>query len=66
MSLGLDENDSTKSTLDVYKEYFEKPFLEDCERYYSAESKKFISENSVMDYMKKVCNFKKPTILRKW
>ncbi|KAJ3065411.1 hypothetical protein HDU98_011214, partial [Podochytrium sp. JEL0797] len=53
VALGLDENDSTKATLDVYKEYFEKPFIAATETYYKSESETFLSENSVTDYMKK-------------
>ncbi|KAF2109832.1 Cullin [Lophiotrema nucula] len=53
VSLGLDESDSSKSTLDVYKEYFEKPFLKDTAEYYDNESKQFLAENSVVEYMKK-------------
>jgi cullin 1 len=53
VSLGLDESDSTKSTLDTYKEYFEKPFLKATAEYYDNESKQFLAENSVVEYMKK-------------
>jgi cullin 1 len=53
VSLGLDEQDSSKSTLDVYKEFFEKPFLESTAQYYDNESKQFLAENSVVEYMKK-------------
>lgn len=53
VSLGLDHNDATKSSLDVYKDYFEKDFLDATEVYYRTESEKFISENSIPDYMKK-------------
>lgn len=53
VSLGLDEQDSSKSTLDVYKEFFEKPFLDATEIYYDNESKQFLAENSVVEYMKK-------------
>ncbi|KAI9798511.1 MAG: hypothetical protein M1833_004778 [Piccolia ochrophora] len=53
VSLGLDESDSTKSTLDVYRYYFEKPFLESTTQYYQNESKQFVAENSVVEYMKK-------------
>jgi cullin 1 len=53
VSLGLDHNDSSKSNLDVYRNYFEQPFLEATEVYYKTESEKFISENSIPDYMKK-------------
>ncbi|ORY98895.1 Cullin [Syncephalastrum racemosum] len=53
VSLGLDTTDSTKSNLDVYKQYFEEPFIQATEVYYTTESEKFISENSVPDYMKK-------------
>lgn len=54
VSLGLDENESTKSTLDVYRKYFEQPFLESTQAYYQLESKQFVAENSVVEYMKKV------------
>ncbi|KAI9824379.1 MAG: hypothetical protein M1832_001914 [Thelocarpon impressellum] len=53
VSLGLDETDSTKSTLDVYRFNFEKPFLEATTKYYQNESKQFVAENSVVEYMKK-------------
>lgn len=55
MSLGLDESDNNKSTLDVYKEYFEKPFLEETGKYYARESQTFLADNTVVEYMKKVC-----------
>lgn len=53
VALGLDENDSKKTTLDVYKAHFETPFVAATEAYYKAESERFISENSIPDYMKK-------------
>lgn len=53
VSLGLDDNDSSKSTLDVYREFFEKPYLEATMNYYRMESKAFVAENSVVEYMKK-------------
>jgi cullin 1 len=53
VSLGLDESDSSKTTLDVYKEFFEKPFLKATTEYYDHESKQFLAENSVVEYMKK-------------
>ncbi|KAI1207936.1 Cullin-domain-containing protein [Annulohypoxylon truncatum] len=53
VSLGLDEHDATKSTLDTYRFHFEKPFLAATEDFYKAESKQFVAENSVVEYMKK-------------
>ncbi|MCJ1404293.1 hypothetical protein MMC11_007518 [Xylographa trunciseda] len=53
VSLGLDETDSTKSTLDVYRYYFERPFLAATNAFYEQESKQFVAENSVVEYMKK-------------
>lgn len=53
VSLGLDESDSTKPTLDVYRYHFEKPFLEATTIYYENESAQFVAENSVVEYMKK-------------
>jgi cullin 1 len=53
VSLGLDEGDSTKTTLDVYRFHFEKPFLDATREFYQTESKQFVAENSVVEYMKK-------------
>ncbi|KAB5577747.1 Cullin [Coniochaeta sp. 2T2.1] len=53
VSLGLDDQDSTKTTLDVYRYHFERPFLEATKNFYTAESKQFVAENSVVEYMKK-------------
>lgn len=53
VSLGIDEADSTKTTLDVYRKYFEEPFLTATEKYYDKESAEFLAVNSVVDYMKK-------------
>lgn len=53
VSLGLDEHDATKSTLDTYRFHFEKPFLDATEEFYKTESKQFVAENSVVEYMKK-------------
>ncbi|CAG8707484.1 3555_t:CDS:10, partial [Acaulospora morrowiae] len=53
VALGLDDADSTKSTLDVYKDHFQTPFVDASEVYYKAESEKFVRENSVTEYMKK-------------
>lgn len=50
----MDSNDTTKSNFSVYKEFFEAPFIAATEVYYKTESEKFISENSIPDYMKKV------------
>nr|CAG8450515.1 15685_t:CDS:10 [Entrophospora candida]CAG8455846.1 12807_t:CDS:10 [Entrophospora candida] len=49
----VDSYDSAKSTLDIYRKHFEKPFVDESEVYYKTESEKFVSENSVTDYMKK-------------
>ncbi|KZT64949.1 Cullin-domain-containing protein [Daedalea quercina L-15889] len=53
VSLGLDEGDINKVSYEVYKEHFEAPFLEVTEKYYKQESKAFLSENTVAEYLKK-------------
>lgn len=53
VSLGLDESDSTKSTLEVYRFYFERPFLSATSESYKKELKEFTAENNVVEYMKK-------------
>lgn len=53
VSLGLDENDSKKSTLEVYRQYFQRPFIAATKTYYQNESRQFVAENSVVEFMKK-------------
>ena len=53
VQLGLDDSDSTKSTLEVYRFNFERPFLAATSQYYRKESMEFTVENSVVEYMKK-------------
>ncbi|KAG6890794.1 hypothetical protein C0995_003227 [Termitomyces sp. Mi166 len=54
VSLGLDDSDLNKECLDVYREYFEIPFLKATTAYYRKESKEFLENHSVSDYLKKV------------
>lgn len=53
VSLGLDENDSTKLNTEVYKAEFEAPFITATEIHYKTESDAFVAANSIVDYMKK-------------
>lgn len=53
VSLGLDDSDTNKACLDVYKEHFENPFIEATELYYKKESESFLAEYSVSEYLKK-------------
>ncbi|CAH7671196.1 Cullin repeat-like-containing domain protein [Phakopsora pachyrhizi] len=53
LSLGLDESDTIRQNLDVYKESFEAPFIKETERYYRVESEAFIANTSVTEYMQK-------------
>ncbi len=53
VSLGLDESDINKVSYEVYRDHLETPFLQATEKYYQQESKAFLSENSVADYLKK-------------
>ncbi|THV05232.1 Cullin-domain-containing protein [Dendrothele bispora CBS 962.96] len=53
VSLGLDETDTNKACLDVYKEHFEAPFIEATEKYYKKESESFLAAYSVSEYLKK-------------
>ena len=53
VSLGIDESDLNKASLDNYKEHFEYSFLAATEAYYKHESESFLAENTVSDYLKK-------------
>lgn len=53
VALGLDASDPSKTTLDCYRFHFEKPFLEATKLFYQNESKQFLAENTVVEYMKK-------------
>ncbi|KAG2122604.1 Cullin [Suillus clintonianus] len=53
VSLGLDESDINKASLDVYREHLETPFLDATEKYYEQESEAFLAESSVSDNLKK-------------
>jgi len=53
VSLGLDDTDTNKACLDVYKEHFEAPFIEATEKYYKKESESFLAEYTVSEYLKK-------------
>ncbi|KAN0127343.1 Cullin domain containing protein [Lactarius tabidus] len=53
VSLGIDESDLNKASLDNYKEHFEFPFLNGTEAYYRHESESFLAENTVSDYLRK-------------
>ncbi|KIJ64473.1 hypothetical protein HYDPIDRAFT_111799 [Hydnomerulius pinastri MD-312] len=53
VSLGLDDADINKASLDVYREHLETPFLEATAKYYQQESEAFLAESSVSDYLKK-------------
>ncbi|KAB8337085.1 hypothetical protein FH972_021389 [Carpinus fangiana] len=53
VALGIDESDGQKGTLDIYRIHFEAPFLEETKNYYQNESRQFLADNSVVEYMRK-------------
>ncbi|KAA8911597.1 hypothetical protein TRICI_003755 [Trichomonascus ciferrii] len=53
VSLGLDENNTKKTSLAVYKQFFEQRFLDATRDYYTKESDYFLANHSVIEYIKK-------------
>jgi cullin 1 len=51
--LGLDEFNTSRKTLDIYKKYFEEPFIASTVAFYAKESEGFLSENPLSEYCKK-------------
>lgn len=51
---GISGTSDRNPKLRVYKEYFEKRFLEDTEAYFLREAEDFIAANPVTEYMRKV------------
>jgi cullin 1 len=54
VSLGLDDTDTNKECLDVYKDHFELPFIDATEKYYKQEAETFLASHSLSDYLKEV------------
>lgn len=53
VALGLDENNTKRTSLVVYKEYFEASFLKSTGEYYTRESAEFLKTKGVVEYLKK-------------
>jgi len=54
VTMGFDETDSMRSTIEVYWRYFEIPFLEATSTYYQRVSKSFLHTHSLTEYLAKV------------
>ena len=51
--MSFDETDPNRTSLDVYKDHFETPFITATEEYYKLESEAFLGVNSIYDYLKR-------------
>lgn len=53
VALGLDETNTKKTNLSVYNEFFEEPFIRATREYYAEESREFLTNKGVVEYLKK-------------
>jgi cullin 1 len=54
VAVSVDEAGYGKKTMETYRCYFERPFLEATRAFYRAESKQLLAKRSIVEYMKKV------------
>ncbi|KIM41144.1 hypothetical protein M413DRAFT_445858 [Hebeloma cylindrosporum] len=53
VALGVDDLNTNKQCLDIYKEHFEPPFIDATEKYYKSEAEIFLESHSMSDYLQK-------------
>ncbi|PRT53872.1 Cullin-1 [Wickerhamiella sorbophila] len=54
VSIGLDDQNSKRTSLSFYTKNFEEPFIEATAAYYMAESQRYLNEHGVVEYMRLV------------
>ncbi len=57
MCIWQDDFDISIPRDNIYENYFEKPFIQDTEKFYQSQEVFHIEHGSILEYLEKVCSF---------